>query len=355
MSTPLRKGLLSAVALAVLSLAPVASRGQAFDPMKAVGQAEAKQKFTDGKTAAAEGRHADAVKLFKQSDEKDPKPETKFEMAKSLAADKKLIEASKLLNEILSSTPAPPWSVKNPATKMLTEVEQKIPWIQIKVVGPDQSLTSTTIDGKEVDAESEIPWNPGEYTIAGDADGYKPAETTVTLSEGAHEVVELTLERIGGPRKKPPPAAPTATATAAPDTTTAAPDTTTPPVSGRRGGGGITSGPFFIPMVVGGGVGVVGIGVGTVFGIMALNSTAAVEDCKKNICPDTSRNRRAKEDALFQGNVSTIAFIAGGVGIAAGATMLVLQLTSSKPPPPKTTGFIQPYVGAGQAGVFGAF
>jgi len=45
MSSPLRKGLLSAIALAVLTLSPVASHGQAFDPMKAVGQAEAKQKF----------------------------------------------------------------------------------------------------------------------------------------------------------------------------------------------------------------------------------------------------------------------------------------------------------------------
>ncbi|MCK6589168.1 MAG: tetratricopeptide repeat protein [Polyangiaceae bacterium] len=355
MSSPLRQGLLSAVALAVLTFSPIDARAQGFNPMLAQQQADAKARLEEGKAAAAEGRHADAVKLFKRADELDPKPETKFEMAKSLAADKKLIEASKLLNEILGATPAPPWSVKNPAQKMLTEVEQKIPWIQIKVIGPDQSLTSTTIAGKEVDAESEIPWNPGEYVVAGDADGYKPAEQKITLEEGEHEVVELELERLGGPRKKPPPAAPTATAPA-PDTT--GPDTVTkPPVTGGGGGGGdITSGPFFIPMVVGGGLGVVGIGVGTAFGIMALNSTASIEDCKKNVCPDTSRNRRAKEDALFQGNVSTIAFIAGGVGIAAGATMLVLQLTtSSKPPPPKTTGFVRPYVGAGEAGVFGTF
>ncbi|HLM71798.1 MAG TPA: hypothetical protein VK459_03880 [Polyangiaceae bacterium] len=350
MSSPLRKGLLSAIALAVLTLSPVASHGQAFDPMKAVNQAEAKERFNEGKAAATEGRHADAIKLFKRSDELDPKPETKFEMAKSLIGDKKLIEASKLLNEILNATPAPPWSVKNPGQKLLTEVEQKIPWIQIKIIGPDQSLTSTTIDGKEVDAESEIPWNPGEYQVAADADGYKPAEETVTLAEGAHEVVELTLERIGGPRPKKAP--PTPTATAAPTTE---PDAVTKPPTSGSGGGDLTSGPFFIPMVVGGGLGVAGIGVGTVFGIMALNETAAVEDCKKNICPDTSRNRRAKEAALFNGNVSTIAFIAGGVGIAAGATMLVLQLTATKPPPPKTTGFIQPYVGVGQAGVFGAF
>jgi hypothetical protein len=351
MSSPLRKGLLPALALAVFTLAPLASMAQQpFNPMAAQQQAEAKEHFNQAKAAAAEGRHADAIKLFKKADELDPKPETKFEIAKSLAADNKLIEASTLLNDILGATPAPPWSVKNPAQKMLTEVQAKIPWLQIKIVGPDQSLTSTTVDGKEVDAEQEIPWNPGEYVIAADADGYKPVEKRVTIAEGAHELVELELERIGGPRPKKTPPAATATATA----TAPGPDTIQKPVT--SGGGDITSGPFFIPMVVGGGVGVVGVGVGAVFGIMALNETASIEDCRKNVCPDTSRNRRAKEAALLNGNISTIAFIAGGVGLAAGATMLILQLSSApKPQPATTTGFIRPYVGAGQAGVFGAF
>lgn len=354
MSPPLRQGLVTALALALLSVSPHASFAQGFDPMKAVTQADAKKAFDEGRAAAAEGRHADAIKAFKRADELDPRAETKLEMSKSLVAEKKLIDASKLLNEILNATPAPTWTIKNNAQKLLTEVEQKIPWIQIKVVGPDQSLTSTTIDGKEIDAESEIPWNPGEYTIAADADGYKPVEKRITLGEGAHEVVDLTMERIGGPRKKPPPA-PTATATATATATTPGPDAVTKPPTGGGGGGGLTSGPLFIPMVVGGGVGVAGVGVGAVFGIMALNRTADITSCKKSVCPDTSRNRRAQEDALFYGNVSTIGFIAGGVGLAAGATLLILQLTSSSPPPPKTTGFIQPYVGAGQAGVFGAF
>lgn len=347
----LRKGLLPAVALALFALSPLSSHAQGFNPMLAQQQAEAKKHVEDGKAAAAEGRHADAVKLFKKADELDPKPETKFEMAKSLVGQRKLNDASTLLNELLASTPPPPFSVKNAAQKLLTEVQQKIPWLQIKIIGPDQSLTSTTVNGKEIDAEEEIPFDPGDYTVAADADGYKPVEKKITIEDGEHELVELTLERIGGPRpKKTPPAPTTPTPDTAPTSTAPGPDTVTPPV--KSGGGDITSGPFFIPMVAGGGLGVAGLGVGTVFGILALTKTAEAEDCTKSTCL-----RAAKSDALLYGNVSTIAFIAGGVGVATGVTMLILQMNSA-PPPPKPAaakGFVMPYVGVGQAGVFGAF
>jgi hypothetical protein len=304
-------------------------------------KADAKTAYTEARVAAAAGRHAEAVKAFKRSNELDPNPQTALEMAKSLQADGKLLEASKTLNEIINANPPVVWPIKSAAQKTLAELEPKIPWLQIKVIGPEQKLTSTTIDGKDVDAENEMPWDPGEHVIAADADGYEPAEKTITLAEGAHEVVELTLARKGGPKKTP--------GGGGGDTPT---KTTT---SGGGGGGDLFSGPYFIPMAVGFGVGVVGVGLGTAFGVMALNSTAeAKEDCDGNTCPDTVSVRRARDAAVLQGNVSTATFIIGGAGIAAGVAMLVLNMTSS-PPPKKEQAFVRPYIGAGEAGVFGAF
>jgi hypothetical protein len=100
------------------------------------------------------------------------------------------------------------------------------------------------------------------------------------------------------------------------------------------------------------------MGLGTVFGIMALNDTAeAKRSCDGNICPDTARVRKARDSAILNGNVSTATFIIGGVGLAAGGAMLVLQLVSPppKPPPGPEKAFVRPYVGAGEAGLYGAF
>jgi hypothetical protein len=341
MLSSFRSRWIPALAAALLTLAPASGSAQPTDKDKA----DAKTAYTEARVAAAAGRHADAVKAFKRSQDLDPNPQTQLEMAKSLQADGKLLEASKTLNEIINANPPVIWPVKSAAQKTLSELEPRIPWIQIKVIGPEQKLTSTTIDGKDVDAENEMPWDPGEHVIAADADGYEPAEKTITLAEGAHEVVELTLARTGGAR----PAG-----ASGGDTSTKI--TTGGSSGGSSGGGGdILSGPFFIPMVVGFGVGVVGLGMGTAFGVMALNSAAeAKEDCDGNTCPDTVRVRRARDAAILSGNVSTATFIIGGVGIAAGAAMLVLNLTSS-PPPKKEQAFVRPYIGAGEAGVYGAF
>ena len=45
-------------------------------------------------------------------------------------------------------------------------------------------------------------------------------------------------------------------------------------------------------------------------------------------------------------------FIVGGVGVAAGGVLLALVLTSD-PPKGKEKAFVRPWVGAGQAGVYG--
>jgi hypothetical protein len=344
MSSSFRSRWIPALAAVLLTLAPASVSATPTEKDKA----DAKTAYTEARVAAAAGRHADAVKAFKRSQDLDPNPQTQLEMAKSLQAEGKLLEASKTLNEIINANPPVIWPVKSAAQKTLSELEPRIPWIQIKVIGPEQKLTSTTIDGKEVDAENEVPWDPGERVIAADADGYEPAEKTITLAEGAHEVVELTLARTGGAKPAGPSGGDTST-----NTTTSGGGGG----GGRSGGGGdILSGPFFIPMVVGFGVGVVGLGMGTAFGVMALNSAAeAKEDCNGNTCPDTVRVRRARDAAIVSGNVSTATFIIGGVGIAAGAAMLILNLTSSPPPPKKEQAFVRPYIGAGEAGVYGAF
>jgi hypothetical protein len=67
-------------------------------------------------------------------------------------------------------------------------------------------------------------------------------------------------------------------------------------------------------------VGALGIGVGTVFGVLSMSKhNQAKSDCSTPNCP-TAAGQSEWSDAYTFGNVATAAFIVGGVGLAAGVT-----------------------------------
>jgi hypothetical protein len=99
------------------------------------------------------------------------------------------------------------------------------------------------------------------------------------------------------------------------------------------------------------GVGVVGVGVGAAFGLlsMAKHSTVA-KDCPGTVCT-TPEGYNASNDALTFGNVSTVAFIVGGVGLGVGLT---LWLTAPKPTEAGSP-VAQVVVGPGRVALAGSF
>jgi hypothetical protein len=114
-------------------------------------------------------------------------------------------------------------------------------------------------------------------------------------------VVGPSLSSGGAPAASQEPRAPEATS---------APEATG---SGRR-----------TAAIVAGGVGVAGVVVGTILGAL----TWSHWDAAQRACPSggpasgkcTQDESRQKEDAVLrEGNVATVAFVAGGIGIAAGA------------------------------------
>jgi hypothetical protein len=89
--------------------------------------------------------------------------------------------------------------------------------------------------------------------------------------------------------------------------------------------------------------------VGTVTGILALSAKSDLSSgCVASHCgPD---QYDTLDRGRTMGTVSTIAFIVAGAGAAVG----IWGLTHPSTVAPQT-GFIQPYVAAGSAGVHGAF
>jgi hypothetical protein len=97
-----------------------------------------------------------------------------------------------------------------------------------------------------------------------------------------------------------------------------------------------------IAALVTGGIGVVGVAVGSVFGALAMSrKTKAEAACPESKCVNEGDSKKW-DDAYMAGNVSTFAFVAGGVGLAAGA---ILWFTAS--PHPRGNEAAQTFVGVG--------
>jgi hypothetical protein len=97
-----------------------------------------------------------------------------------------------------------------------------------------------------------------------------------------------------------------------------------------------------IAALITGGIGVAGVAVGSIFGGLAMSRrTKAEAACPESTCVNEADSKKW-DDAYSAGNVSTFAFVAGGVGLAAGA---ILWFTAG--PNPRGKEAAQTFVGVG--------
>jgi hypothetical protein len=95
---------------------------------------------------------------------------------------------------------------------------------------------------------------------------------------------------------------------------------TPPPVGEQR---------FVVPTVVALGVGVVGAGVGTFFGLKALGTQSDLDSvCKEKSCPPTANDDISSLKTAS--TISTVGFIVGGVGLVSAAVLYIAGRPSSK-------------------------
>ena len=106
------------------------------------------------------------------------------------------------------------------------------------------------------------------------------------------------------------------------------------------------------------GVGVVGVGLGTVFGLSAKsNYDKGNELCPAFPCTLNEQQARDRETFGKDGDsaktLSMVGFIAGGVGLAAGATLFILS--NKKTETPAAQARVTPWIGLGSVGLTGSF
>lgn len=181
-----------------------------------------------------------------------------------------------------------------------------------------------------------VPIDPGSYTVTASAP--ERAEFSATVVVRADADAQVVLVPALGPITPTPPGGGVG--------------------DGPRDGVVRTTTPLGVAGFVTTSVGALGIALGTVFGVMALNEVADAEEdprlCPGKVCSEAGR--KVIDEAESKGNASTALFSIGGTALAAGITIfLVRELTDveKRAEPAKAAGVsaVRPLVGPGFAGV----
>jgi hypothetical protein len=159
---------------------------------------------------------------------------------------------------------------------------------------------------------SAVPVDPGDHVVEARAPGYKPFSTHVTA---AHDPIVVRIEPLEHEATAPEPPPP-AIDTTPPVTIETLPPEPKPiePSATLRNLGFVT-----------GGVGLAGVGLGALFGVLAIDRDNAARGagCDTTTCP-TPGALAISQDAKSFAVASDVAFAVGGVLVATGIVFLVV-------------------------------
>ena len=275
--------------------------------------------FDDGRRLMIEGKLAEACPKLAASQKLDPGAGTLMNLATCYEKNGQLASAWATYKEAAAASRSSghaDWEIA--ARGRAEKIEPDLARIVVTV--PQESRVAGLVverDGTPIDAAefaTPMPIDGGPHTIRASAPGKKAWTTQVTIT-GPKARASVSVPVLLGDAGSAPPVPPVV------------PPGGERPVEPPRAGGKDVGSTQRLLGVVAGGVGIVGIGVGTVFGLKAKSTyNDAVGGCNaEHQCPQGSLDKA--DDASSQATLSTVSFIAGGVLLAGGA---VLYLTAPR-------------------------
>lgn len=239
------------------------------------------------------------------------------EASLSLRRHHKLRQAHEQL--LVCAAPSCPADVRDECLRRVGDLKAAMPtvvFIAKDGAGNDLTAVQVAMDGQTIAERLEgtaVAVDPGEHTFTFALAGRSTVEKKLVIHEGEKaRRVQVVFAATAGP------VAP-ADAPARPPVLVSTPGERSP----DEGSGGL--GTQRILAIVAAGVGVVGVGVGVGFGLDSLSKhNQAQKACPNTACPDQN-GLNLWNQASRAGDVSTAAFIVGGVALAGGA---VLWLTA---------------------------
>lgn len=265
----------------------------------------------------------------------------------------KIVEGTENLNKVVRESLAPGapaafLQAQERAKGILATARPKIAKLKIAVAAPPDAQMTVKVDGETIplaNLNTNRPIDPGEHNVEATAAGYKKAVAKVTLPEGGSDSVALTLEVDPNAPKVIDPVVPPPGTNPNPNNPNAnnpaPPDKPTEPTSR-------------VPAYVALGVGAIGVGLGTTFGLLALGKKGNLDDA----CGAAKQCGADQQDNIDTGKtfgtVSTVGFVIGAVGLVAGA---YLFFTSGPSARAQTTGpsakakTVSPYISVDHVGL----
>jgi len=346
------RGIAVALTLALgLSLVEPSAWAQSDDD-----RAGARVAATEGVKALNEKRFADAADLFTRAESLVHSPVHLLYLARSQEKLGRLVKARENYNKIIREKYAAdaPDAFRQAQTSAQQEVgglDGRIASITVKLDGEKGPVT-VTMDGEKVPPALlglPLPVDPGSHTFQAAGTDLKSDPVTISVTDGGRDALTLTVKSAPG-TLAPGAAAPVITPAPAPTTPAAAappPNTESTPSGGSSG------------MKIGGyvalGVGVVGVGLGTVF-LLKANSKKSDADALCSGPAGCPLSKKSEVDALDNdyksaGTLSVVSYAVGGVGLVTGVTLLVLSGNKHS----ENAAGVTPWIGYQSAGLCGRF
>lgn len=304
-----RRGALALVLSATWVLATTPAAAQA-PPGGGDRESERTQLYKEAVDLANAGRWADAAEKLRAVLAIRSSPKVRFTFAQAEEHVGKLATAYDAYAQALADAEAARENdVADTAGGALHSLAARVPIVRVKVTGVGASAATATIDDHAAKVGDLLRVDPGEHVVAVTAPGARPEQSKITIAEGQR--IEVPVQLVAEGFQEAPAATPAPASAETESEPESAPEPETPsrPFPWRTVG------------LVAAGVGVVGLGVGTYFGVDAIskNNTSNQTGCTNNVCTQGAYSTR--EDAKSSATVSTIAFVAGGVLAAAGITL----------------------------------
>jgi hypothetical protein len=258
------------------------------------------------------GDEVKALELIQKAYKLNPIPRHAGQLALVEQALHRWIDADKHLREALSSGTSP-WVKKNRDVleKAALVIDQHLGQIDIKTDVPQSELWVT---GTRVGVIGDKPLRiyAGKVQLEIRAKGYVTKLVMVQIPPGKNTEIQVTLDKQEEHSVVP---VPSSSSTAPPTTSTTTP--TPPPSSswtGRKTVGVISLG-----------VGAVGFGVATIFGIQSLNKLSEYKDLcpTSNTCSDVNKGTSLYNDGRQAGLIANIGIGVGVIGVGVGVYLLL--------------------------------
>jgi hypothetical protein len=300
----------SALAVSLSSVAaaqdktPAAPKGAATAPAgpSKADLAAAKKHYADGEKKFNAGDYAGALADFQAANEVKSTPQA--ERYIGLAEDNlgHPQAAAEWYDKFLAHVPEKMAAMGDDIRKRNADIKARPGKVHLETTPPGATVT---VDDKPQAAPTptDVELAPGSHKVKFTEPGRLPSEKQIDVAFASTQTVTVALDA-----EPPPPAAPPPPPVAAAEPPAPTPP---PPLPQPRS---------MVPAFVTGGLAIAAAGVGTVFGIMALNDKSSYD---KN--PTTSTADNGDTHAL----ISDMSF---GVALTFGVTSAVLFLTKDEPP-----------------------